>query len=276
MALSERIVAAADCRRVEPDAGRAGRSRPGGAAGRSGRAGEDPGRDPGRDGDLPDSEREAAVRRKGSRGRQSVARKADAETFHDVSLPFYQVAESNLADARQRKGGLPASACAKVPADKSAGRQRTSLDCPPPGKAPRQHWPSTAGFRGPCFDNAQHALSLPKGGKPSRLIPSLTLAPAASTDARGRQMSGAQMRRWSCRIYADHRDRTRRAESPRRFSCFGERRCHPTTRDSAARGPLQTGPAAQHRHGPEGQRVILRRVIPDLRESTGSGSRRPA
>ena len=37
---------------------------------------------------------------------------------------------------------------------------------------------------------------LPRSGKPSRLIPSLTLAPAASRDARGRQMSGAQMRRW--------------------------------------------------------------------------------
>ena len=37
---------------------------------------------------------------------------------------------------------------------------------------------------------------LPRSGKPSRLIPSLTLAPAASTDARGRQMPGAQMRRW--------------------------------------------------------------------------------
>ena len=44
------------------------------------------------------------------------------------------------------------------------------------------------------------------------------LAPAASTDARGRQMSGAQMRRWWSGIYADHRDRTRREESPRRFS----------------------------------------------------------
>ena len=47
-------------------------------------------------------------------------------------------------------------------------------------------------------------------------------------------------------------------------------------RDSAARGPLQTGAAGQHRHGAGGQRVILRRVIPDLLESPGSGSRRPA
>ena len=50
-------------------------------------------------------------------------------------------------------------------------------------------------------------------------------------------------------------------ESPRRFSCFGELRWHASKRDSAARGPLQTGPAAQHRHGPGGQPVILRDVL---------------
>jgi len=33
-------------------------------------------------------------------------------------------------------------------------------------------------------------------GKPSRLVLSLLLAPAASRDALERQMSGAQMRRW--------------------------------------------------------------------------------
>ena len=79
-----------------------------------------------------------------------------------------------------------------------------------------------------------------------------TLAPldsAASTDARGRQMSGAQMRRWWRGIYADHRDRTRREESPRRFSRSAAlRRSGGRSADSAARGPLQTAAAAQHRH----------------------------
>ena len=116
----------------------------------------------------------------------------------------------------------------------------------------------------------------PRGGKTVSARTLAALAVAASRDARVRHMPGAQMRRWWRGIYADHRDRTRRAESPRRFSCFGKRRWHSTTRGSAARGPLQTGAAAQHRHGPGGQRVILRSVLPDLLESTGSGSRRSA
>ena len=51
--------------------------------------------------------------------------------------------------------------------------------------APHRHWPSAAGFRGP------------ENRRGSTLAP---LAPAASTGARGRQMSGAQMRRWWCGI----------------------------------------------------------------------------
>jgi hypothetical protein len=46
-------------------------------------------------------------------------------------------------------------------------------------------------------------------------------------------------------IDADHRDRTRREESPRRFSCC------------AARGPLQTAAAVQHRHDAGGQRPAM-------------------
>ena len=65
-------------------------------------------------------------------------------------------------------------------------------------------------------------------------------------------MPGAPMRRWRRGIYADHRDRTRRKESPRRFSGFDGLRCDLTKRSSAARGPLQTGAAAQRRHAREG------------------------
>ncbi len=56
------------------------------------------------------------------------------------------------------------------------------------------------------------------------------------------------MRRWLFGAYADHTNRTRREESPRRFSCSAD------CAHSAARGPLQTAAAAQHRHGAGGQR----------------------
>src|SRR5262245_8523950 len=69
-----------------------------------------------------------------------------------------------------------------------------------------------------------------------------TLDAAASRDALGRQMSGGIIAGGDLGIYADHRARTRREESPRRFSCF------------AVRGPLQTAAAVQHRHVAGGQR----------------------
>jgi hypothetical protein len=110
----------------------------------------------------------------------------------------------------------------------------------------------------PCTRRAGTGRPRPASAvrKTSRLIPSLRsttrrVRMRPSTDsgraelrrsALGRQMSGALMRRWSFEIYADHRDRTRREESPRRFSCF------------AARGPLQTAAAVQHRHDAGGQR----------------------
>ena len=116
---------------------------------------------------------------------------------------------------------LPASAFAKAPAfaeapaDKPAGKPADR----PADKSAGRLWLSPNSCA--ALKRAAPALAvrdrLPRSGKPSRLIPSLTLAPAASTDARGRQMSGAQMRRWWCGIYADHRDRTRREESPRRL-----------------------------------------------------------
>jgi len=41
-------------------------------------------------------------------------------------------------------------------------------------------------------------------------------------------MPGALMRRWWRGIYADHKDGSRRAESPRAFSGFAARRVAPT------------------------------------------------
>jgi len=65
----------------------------------------------------------------------------------------------------------------------------------PPWDAPHRHWPSAA------------ASAVRKTVAARTLA---ALASAASTrDARGRQMSGAQMRRWWRGIYADHTDRTR-------------------------------------------------------------------
>jgi hypothetical protein len=95
-----------------------------------------------------------------------------------------------------------------------------------------------------CRARAAPALAvrvrLPRSGKSSRLILSLRSPARRVRDALGRQTSGALMRRWSLEVYADHTDRTRREESPRRFSC------------SAAHGPLQTDAAVQHRHGAGG------------------------
>jgi hypothetical protein len=78
---------------------------------------------------------------------------------------------------------------------------------------------------------------LPRGGKTGLAHTLAMLAVAASTDACGRQMPGAQMRRWPREIYADHRGRTRRAESLRPFSGYAVRRLAPRAS------------AVQHRHG---------------------------
>jgi hypothetical protein len=100
-----------------------------------------------------------------------------------------------------------------------------------------------------------------------KIVAAHTLAPladAASRDALGRHMSGAPMRRWSLEIYADHTDRTRREESPRRFSCSAD------FAHSAARGPLQTAAAVQYRHGAGGRRC--RGCRPTLRRFRGAGN----
>jgi len=93
--------------------------------------------------------------------------------------------------------------------------------------APHRHWPSAAGFRGPENRRGSCARFARCRGE---------YGCASATDVRRNYCL------WWFEIYADHRDRTRREESPRRFSCF------------AARGPLQTAAAAQHRHGAGGQR----------------------
>jgi hypothetical protein len=69
------------------------------------------------------------------------------------------------------------------------------------------------------------------------------VAAAASRDACERQMSGAQMRRWSRGSYADHTGRTRREESLRPLSGFALRRLAPRA------------PAGQHRHPARGSWV---------------------
>jgi len=61
---------------------------------------------------------------------------------------------------------------------------------PAAGRAPRRHWPSAAGFRGPRFDGAQRALSLAEGRKTVAAHTLAALNDAASRDALRRQMSG--------------------------------------------------------------------------------------
>ena len=58
------------------------------------------------------------------------------------------------------------------------------------------------------------------------------------------------MRRWWRGIYADHRDRTRREESPRRFSCSAALRCYDEARlRSAWPAPDGRGRPAPARRG---------------------------
>jgi len=96
-----------------------------------------------------------------------------------------------------------------------------------------------------CRARAAPALAvrgrLPRSGKSSPLIPSLRSLPRR-VRMRLSDRCQAELLPVAFCVYADHRDRTRREESPRRFSCF------------AARGPLQTAAAVQHRHGAGGQR----------------------
>ena len=111
-----------------------------------------------------------------------------------------------------------------------------------------------------CRARAAPALAvrarLPRSGKPSRLVRSLRSSSRLSRDARGRQMPGALMRRWSRGIYADHRDRTRREESPRRFSGSDGLRWHadearlrsawPAPDGRGRPAPARPGRAARH------------------------------
>ena len=71
-------------------------------------------------------------------------------------------------------------------------------------------------------------VPLPRGGKTVSARTLASLDVAASRDACGRQLPGALMRRWSRGIYADHIDRTRRAESLRPFSGCAVRRLAPS------------------------------------------------
>ena len=82
---------------------------------------------------------------------------------------------------------------------------------------------------------------LSRSGKSSRLVRSLR---SVSRRVRMRFVDRCQAELLPVvsEIYADHKAGTRRVESPRRFSCF------------AARGPLQTAAAVQHRHDASGQR----------------------
>jgi len=108
-----------------------------------------------------------------------------------------------------------------------------------------------------------------RGGKTVLARTLASLVAAASRDALGRQMSGALMRRWLLGTYADHRDRTRREESPRRLSGSA-------ARDSRARlrsaGPAPRAAAAQHRHAVCGSAGTLN-CIADFRQSPEGPSR---
>jgi hypothetical protein len=66
--------------------------------------------------------------------------------------------------------GSTISSCREKASHQAERRNRSFLRCPP---APRRHWPSASGFRGPRFDIAQRALSTVEGRK---IVAARTLA----------------------------------------------------------------------------------------------------
>ena len=131
------------------------------------------------------------------------------------------------------------------------------LQSAPMALPPRCAGPGLAG-RGP----------LPRGGK---TVSARTLAPldhAASTDAVGRHLPGALMRRWWRGIYANHTGGTRREESRRRFSGCAAR--------ASLQGPVRPVPALRTVWAPPDQRrrvpvaVVARGLLGDPELETSS------